>query len=174
MHTITHLNLCHCLGECPAQGHVANLGGNREPLEKVRKGEGLSSSSLQPPTELSKEAHGLWPGSATGLHSNWLELVGSAQMGIFLCLLQLSVCCSPTPFFGGWCPMGITKGIYTSGVSHQEFPLGPWNHGYTIPLALYRPDGSSLLGMLAEAKEWWTMLFSILILPMITARCYFI
>ena len=42
----------------------------------------------------------------------------------------------------------------------------PWEHGTMVTPSrqlsvLYRPDGSSLLGTLAEAKEWWMVLFSI-------------
>ena len=104
-------------------GHFANLDGNLEPLEKVGKGQGFSSCWLQPPTELSKEAHWLWPDIATGLHSNQLVLVDSVQMGIFLCLLRLSMCCSPAPYFSRFCPAGIAIGVYADGVPHQEFPI---------------------------------------------------
>ena len=68
----------------------------------------------------------------TMLHSDWLELVGLVQMDILLFLLIHSVCCSPTPFFGRCCPMGTAIGVYASGVPHQEFPMGAWDHGYTI------------------------------------------
>ena len=115
-----------------------------EPLEKVGKGEWFSSCWLQPPTKLSKAAYGLWPDSATGFHSNRLELVGSVQMGIFLCLLRFSMYCSPTSLFSRCWPIGIGIGVYASGIPHQEFPMWPKDHGSPLglfPSALYKPDG---------------------------------
>ena len=110
----------------------ADLDHHRDPLEEVDDRVGLSWGWLQSPAKVAEKVHGVWAHRTAGFHCDWLELVGSVQMGVLLGFLSLCMLHDPTRFLGGCLTVGITKGVHAGGVPHQEPPIWPGNHGHPI------------------------------------------
>ena len=113
-------------------GQIVDLDCYSDPLKKVCKNIGLACGWLQSPTKIAEKAHRIWAHHTAVFHCNWLKLISLVQVSILLCLLSFCMRCCPTHFFGRCSSMGVTKGVHTGRIPHQESPVWPGNHGHPM------------------------------------------
>ena len=105
---------------------------------------------------------GILPKCTRSLNSDWDELVRSGDDNILIFLLCFSHASNCTSLTSGMLDIGSSVGIWACEVPYHRMtrlPLGYGASGCFLSL-LKGPEGSSMEGILAEAKDICTMLLT--------------
>ena len=124
-----------------------------------------------PVGNVSNEPPGILPKCTRSLNSDWDELVRSGDDNILLFLPCFSHASNCTSLTSGMLDIGSSVGIWACEVPYQRTTRLPWGYGDPVrtfaitpsgrlPSLLKRPEGSSMEGILAEAKDICTMLLT--------------